>query len=185
MELKEIIRTRRTVHRFMETPVSKETVLDLLETAIWVPNHKMTEPWRFILIPNENVRYMIESAQKAVSQTIDDPERRQNLIEKIEKKLSSVPYIVLFVMNENPDALTREEDYASVSCLIHNFTLLAWEQGLGTVWETYGFIRNELFKEALGISKHEKIVGSVHIGHPKVVPSPQPRTSLETLITEF
>ncbi len=27
---------------------------DLLSIAVWVPNHKMTEPWRFVFITGES-----------------------------------------------------------------------------------------------------------------------------------
>jgi nitroreductase len=41
------IKTRRSHKLFNGTPVAATTVRDLLELAIWAPNHKRTEPWRF------------------------------------------------------------------------------------------------------------------------------------------
>ncbi|MDQ7860458.1 nitroreductase family protein [Peribacillus frigoritolerans] len=71
-------------------------------------------------------------------------------------KLISVPMFVAVIMEENPNPMTREEDYAATSALIQNFSLLAWEQGIGMIWETYGMIHSDEFREALGVKPGEK-----------------------------
>src|SRR5918911_4163360 len=47
MELEEAIRTRRTHKAFAPEPVPRELLDELLELARWVPNHHLTNPWRF------------------------------------------------------------------------------------------------------------------------------------------
>jgi nitroreductase len=36
--------------RFEERPVPQALVLELLNHAVWAPNHRLREPWRFIYI---------------------------------------------------------------------------------------------------------------------------------------
>lgn len=39
------IRTRRSVAHFTKDPVPAEVIAELLEAAVHVPNHRLTEPW--------------------------------------------------------------------------------------------------------------------------------------------
>ena len=47
------IKERRTVRAFKEELVSKELIAELLELSAWAPNHKLREPWRFIVFFDE------------------------------------------------------------------------------------------------------------------------------------
>ena len=38
MEFSELVRTRRSIRRYQETPVPKELLQELLETACWAPS---------------------------------------------------------------------------------------------------------------------------------------------------
>ena len=46
-ELAEVIRGRRTINLYLQTPVPEELVRDAIEAATWAPNHHVTEPWHF------------------------------------------------------------------------------------------------------------------------------------------
>lgn len=183
MELSHIIMERRSVHVFEDRPVSLELVKKMLDTAVWVPNHKMTQPWRFVLVHGEGRKRIAEVSRALNERRERDPEKAKEIGLKFYNKLMAVPMFLLVVMKEHPHPVVREEDYASVSCLIHNFSLLSWEQGLGLVWETYPLLHEPSFREALGIGQGEKIVGSLHVGYPAKVPSAQPRIPAEQLLT--
>jgi nitroreductase len=47
MELAEAIRSRRTHKAYGAEPVPREVLEELFELATWVPNHHLTNPWRF------------------------------------------------------------------------------------------------------------------------------------------
>jgi nitroreductase len=50
VDLAQTMKERRSIHQFQTRPVSVELVKELIDTAVWVPNHRMTQPWRFVLI---------------------------------------------------------------------------------------------------------------------------------------
>jgi len=183
MQLAEIIKERRSVHLFEDRPVPLELITELLDTAVWGPNHKLTQPWRFIVVHGNGKRriadYVIQNAGKRER----DPAKLEELQQRLSAKMLAVPMFVLLVMKEHPHPVVREEDYASASCLIHNLSLLCWEQGLGMVWETYGLIHEEGYREMLGVQPGEKIVGSLHIGYPGKVPAAQPRIPARERLT--
>ena len=50
MSIKEIIRNRVSNSKFTNTKVDVEHIMELLDYAVYAPNHKMREPWRFIIL---------------------------------------------------------------------------------------------------------------------------------------
>ena len=44
------ITARTSVRRFRPDPVPREIVQRLLDCAVRAPNHKLTEPWRFVVL---------------------------------------------------------------------------------------------------------------------------------------
>ncbi|TCP54430.1 nitroreductase [Tumebacillus sp. BK434] len=183
MQLAQLMKARRSIHRFEDRPVSLELVKEMLDTAVWVPNHKMTQPWRFVIVHGEGRKKLAEVARAVNEKRETDPEKKQAIGQKIYDKLMGVPMFVAVLMKEDTQLATREEDYASTACLIHNFSLLAWEQGIGMVWETYGLLHQPAFREALGVQPGEKIVGSLHVGYPDHMPEARPRKGVEELLT--
>lgn len=183
MELTRIIKERRSVHVFEDRPVPVELVEQLLDTAVWVPNHKMTQPWRFIVVHGEGRSKIAGVGRKINEMREKDPEKAKEAGQRVFNKLMAVPMFLIVVMKETSHPVVREEDYASTSCLIHNFSLLAWEQGLGLVWETYPLLHDPAFREALGVEPGEKVVGSLHLGYPAKIPAAQKRIPAEQLLT--
>lgn len=39
---------RRTVKQFLPQPVARATLEQLIELAVWAPNHRLNEPWRLL-----------------------------------------------------------------------------------------------------------------------------------------
>ena len=175
MEIAQLIRERRSVHVFEETPVPAELILSLLETAVWVPNHRLTQPWRFVLFQGEGRERLAQAARVLNEGWQWDESKKAETGLKYYRKIMSVPTFLMVILMEDAHPMVREEDYAAASCLIHNFSLLAWEKGIGMVWETYPLLHETLFREAAGVRPGERIVGSLHVGYPAKLPKAQPR----------
>ena len=50
MEMKDVIKARRSVRKFKSDPVSKEIILELLEAAGLAPSATNRQPWEFVLV---------------------------------------------------------------------------------------------------------------------------------------
>ena len=50
------IRTRRNIKEFKNTEVAGDLLKLILEAATWAPNHRRTEPWRFVVIGEEIIQ---------------------------------------------------------------------------------------------------------------------------------
>lgn len=183
MELSRLLKERRSIHVFEAREVSPELVTEMLDTAVWAPNFHMTQPWRFILTYGDGRTRIAEAVRQMQESREPDPEKKREVGRKMYDKIMSVPMFLTVIMREDPNLVVREEDYAATSCVIHNFSLLAWEKGIGMVWETYGWIHHPIFRETMGIQPGEKVVGNLHIGYPASIPQAQPRIPASRLIT--
>jgi len=56
MDVLEAITTRRTIARFRPELIPPETLRAALAAGIWAPNHRLTEPWRFVILGPETQR---------------------------------------------------------------------------------------------------------------------------------
>src|SRR4029077_16945826 len=94
----EAIRTRRAVKRFRPDQSSGRDVIGaLLEAAVWAPTHHTTEPWRFVVIANdERIRraeVMTSAYVAAAGATAPPPEG----VEKEKSRPLTAPVVIAVV----------------------------------------------------------------------------------------
>ncbi|WP_410771593.1 nitroreductase [Fontibacillus sp. BL9] len=174
----ELIMARRSVRIFKPDPVMREDIIDLLNVAVWAPNHGNRQPWRFILVMDEARTAFAD----AVLQTYT-AEEREKVGAQRHAYLSGVPAQLIVLQEEDPRPKQREEDFGAVCCLIQNFQLAAWEQGIGVVWKTNPYIHDPRFRSAFGITPGEKVIGVLLVGYADAVPPARPREAAETRLT--
>lgn len=183
MDVAEAIRTRRSIGAFSEKAVEPELILELLETAVWVPNHRMTEPWRFVLLTGTAVKEYanIRKAMALEACALENEATRRQVGEGTYQKFSGIPAFLAIIMTESANDEIREEDFASCAALTQNFLLLAWERGLGTSWKT--FKQDDRLRALLGLADDERVVGWLHVGYPNETPVVKPRTPAHERLT--
>ncbi|WP_050613968.1 nitroreductase family protein [Bacillus testis] len=183
MELAQMIKSRRSIKRFEDREVSTALISELLDTAVWAPNHHLTQPWRFILFNGEGREKFANAVKEWKMAKETNPAKKEEEGNKLYQKLMSNPAFLLVVMKENSNLAQREEDAAAISCLIQNFSLLAWEQNIGMTWHTQGWLQEQMVREAIGVKPGERIVANIHLGYPEMIPKAQPRTPAAELLT--
>ncbi|WP_066188353.1 nitroreductase family protein [Gracilibacillus timonensis] len=185
MTLKQTIRERRSISAYQDKEVSAALVEELLETAIWVPNHKLTEPWRFVFVQGEAKRKLAEINREVAmaKSNTDNKEDLQVISDNAFDKINRVPFLFFVINTLHTDAKLREEDYAASSCLIQNFSLLAWEEGLSTFWKTGKLATCAETAELIGLTENERVVGQIQVGYPAKSPIPTPRFAAKDRIT--
>ena len=122
------IRGRRSVGAFTQQPVDPALIEELLESAIYAPNHRMTQPWRFVFVQGKGVeryaRIRAEMVEPANAQSTYD-------------KFAGIPFYVVVINKVSSNTEIAEEDALAAAAVIQNFLLLAQEAGLGTAWKTF------------------------------------------------
>ena len=156
-ELKQVIRARRSVKdHYLDKPVTKETVLSLLDDAVWAPTHGKREPWRFIFVSPEDKS---EFARDIASTY---PEHMQ---ENREAYLNEPNAFLIAIMQAPEKQKQWDENFSAMASLLHNFSLLAWTEGLGVCWKTNPHIYDEQVRKKLHVADTEPIVGFIHLGY--------------------
>lgn len=168
------LRSRRSIFNFLSESVPDDLLRLALDAGRFAPNHKLTEPWRFIVVGPQTRRDIEEAwADFAASRLPADAsqERREETKAAALAKWRSKPAVVIVSQKVDADPLRAEEDYAAVASAIQNIQLAAWGLGLGCQWSTSAASKAPEITERLGIPSDERVVGLLYIGYPAVVPN--------------
>jgi nitroreductase len=186
MDTTTAIRERRTIHEFQPEPVDAATVLRLLELGTWAPNHKLTQPWRFIIVgPRTRAQLADISAAHAAATAKpgSDAASIAQLEQKTRNKLLAKPTVVAVVCQRSEDAVRFREDQLAVAAALQNVQLAAWSDGIGTKWSTGKVIRVPETANLLGVDPAtEEILGLLFLGKPAEIPAAKARKPIAELV---
>ncbi len=179
-EFARVLRGRRTVDQFLQTPVPVELVREALEVATWAPNHHVSEPWRFILPGKETVARIVDLCAEVVS-----ADKGPELGEHKRNTWSEKPGWLIVTCPHSDDALGEKEDYAACCAALQNFMLYLWKAGVGSKWTTAPITRDKRFFDIIGVDDKEAfVVGMLWFGYPKITPT-QSRVPLDEVLSEL
>jgi len=170
-EINNLIKHRRSVFQkdYTGERVKTEIVNQMLENANWAPNHKMTEPWRFVVFTGDGLKKLAEfqgACYKRVTSLSDSfkEERYQALLTK---PMLSSHIIAVGVKRDEARRLPEIEEIGAVYCAIENMYLTAAAYGIGCYLSSGGITYFEEAKEFFGLGKDDRLLGFLHIGIPK------------------
>ena len=178
MELRDAIIGRRTIRRFADKPVSMELLTGMLADAAWAPNHRLREPWEF-LIYDETTRDIFAGH---VLGSIKPPPSEDGL-KMLQARLSKNPCTIIVTIPNTPNHKILEEDLAAVSAFIQNLQLLAWEQKIGVVWKTDSYMYSMDFHDSLGLGLDKRIAAILNLGYFDEIPESKGRSDITSKIT--
>ena len=166
MELEEAIRTRRTHKTYGSEPLSRDDLDALLELARWVPNHNLTQPWRFRVVGPEALARLKEAAAPDAA-----------------AKLARAPTLVVASAALVGDPTQDEEDLHAAACAVYAVLLGAHARGFAGYWRTPEVLRTPAGHQAVGIEDGERVLGLIHLGPPRETKRPPERWPLERYTT--
>lgn len=160
----ELLKKRRSIRRFKDTPVEQEKIDILIEAALRSPSSRSLNPWEFIVVTN---RETIEKLSKAKPHGASF--------------LRHAPLgIVVLADPEKCDVWVEDTSIASI--LLH---LTAESIGLGSCWIQ---IRKRMFdqqktaedyiRELLNIPENLKVESVIAVGYPLETKEGHPKSSL-------
>ena len=171
---------RRMSWDFQDNPVAKGVVERLLSTAVWAPNHRLTEPWRFFVVDKSSAirKTLGDMAFEASMERNNNPDRAEGT-----RKAQLDPPILIYVYTvPGANDSATKENYASVCCAVQNISLAGVAEGLAVTWETGGITRHPRLRETLGADAEWSLAGLLSIGIP-AGPLESRRTSAENFTT--
>ncbi len=199
MDVSEAIRKRRSIRKFKPDPIPEEKIRLLLESARLAPSGTNTQPWRFIVIKDNDTKKKLQEAahnQKHINRAPviivccadlkafkEFPERVDELIESgaLPERTREVfiPYLKKGMSTVTKDALMVAAA-ANVAIAVEHIVLQAVEIGLGTCWVRW--YEDNKVKEILDIPDHVEVMALLPVGIPDEDPAPRPRLSLDKIV---
>jgi nitroreductase len=175
MSVVEAITNRRSIAAFKPDPVPEDLIPRLLDAAVWVPNHRMTEPWQFFVLGEKHKRKFAEIRTDFRKRSLPNPDALevQPALQKMVDDTVNTPAIIIVTSRGHTDPELQEENYWATFGAVYAFMLAAWAEGLGTYFRTGPFREYTPLRQMLNLADDQRIIGVVYAGYPAVVPQKQ------------
>lgn len=174
----ECITTRRSVRRYTEDKITKETMDEILELAKMAPSWKNTQ----------TARYVVVSDRAVIDKIKDDCIMGH---EGNTKTLASCNTLVVLAQVNGRCGYERDGSFTTskedkwemfdAGIAAQTFCLAAHEKGLGTC--IMGIFDDAKVAEAVNLPEGQTVAALISIGTPKFIPDPVPRKNVEDIVT--
>jgi nitroreductase len=174
MELFEALATRRTAGTFGPGSPPRATIARLLEAATWAPNHRMTQPWRFVVLAGDERERFGNHLATWLESDAAPPTVTPRFIESTRKKAVRAPIVIAVIQRGTPDNPEIDrEDYAACCCATENLLLAAHAEGLAARWSTGEMAVMPPSLEFFRVGPDDRIVALLYVGYPPEGAAPQ------------
>ena len=150
MEFYEVIKTRRSIRSYKDTPIPEEVMGRVLEATRISPSGHNRQFWKFYIVENKEKK-------EAIAKACDD----QMWIGEAPTVIVAVGYDIPYSRGGYMGDMTFMMD---VSIAFTQLILAARAEGLGTCW--IGAFSNDKVKAAMGLPDEENVVAITPIGYP-------------------
>ena len=151
MDFYDVVRTRRSIRSYKPDPIPEEVLERVLEATRIAPSGSNRQPWRFIIIKNEELKKEMVVAC-----------HNQSFIAEAPIIIVACGYNIHYDRGEYMGDMSMLVD---VSIAFTHLLLAARAEGLGTCW--IGSFSNDEVKNTLGIPKEVNVVAITPLGYPK------------------
>jgi nitroreductase len=147
MDLFNLIKTRRSIRRFTDEPVSDEFINKVIEAGTWAPSGKNNQPWKFAIIRDKDVKSQIA-----------------DLTHYSKCVLSANVLIAVFL--DNSLSYHKIKDAQGIGSCLQNMLLTIHDQGLGAVWLGEILKNGDKVRELVNGSDDLELMAVVALGYP-------------------
>lgn len=147
MDLFEGIYTRRSIRQYTDQPVDRDQLIEIVKAGTWAPSGRNNQPWRFVIVTNEEARKNLAKHTK------------YNFI------IEGSPACITVFVDRN--AMYNDvKDHQAMGACIQNMLLAAHALGLGAVWLGEILKNADAVRDLLGLPHEMELMAVVALGHP-------------------
>lgn len=176
MDIMREIESRRSVRKFQTRPVSEEAVRQIIEAGRLAPSGNNSQPWRFLIVRDEETKKRIVAADSNQQWMLDAPvfivcmgDIRSRMAENVLKSVDEDTGL--------PDMRRIVRDMG----IAVGYMLLEIEHmGLSTCWT--GAYDQKAMREAAGVPEYMYISGVLPIGYGAEAPKARPRKDYDYIV---
>jgi nitroreductase len=163
--LTQIIKRRRSIFPISYTsqPIEEETIWQILESANYAPTHKLTEPWRFVVIKDTAKAKLGQALGDLYKTTVPADKFLQKKYNSFAEKTTQAACIIALNIQFHPDKLPAWEEIAATACAVQNMALTAEALNIGAYWSSPPLIDG--LGDFLGLAENEKCYGLFYMGY--------------------
>lgn len=183
LSVREAVIGRRSIKLFNGQPVEREDLMNMIDDAVWAPNHGNREPWRLVTACGPELVQLHE-----LLRDIAVPRWKELSPEELDsqmKKFTLPGAYVFVIVPEDVRQKERLEDYAAAACFLQNVQLLAWDKGIGSCWKTPPFLDAPKFREALKVGRGERVIAMLQLGYFDAMPKGKERKTSKEIVSVF
>lgn len=166
MEVREAIRTRRSIRKFLEKPVGEEEIREVLEAGRWAPSGLNNQPWRLVVVRDRSMAEELAGCTKYSS------------------IVRAAPVLICVFLNHS-ESYDRDKDLMAIGALVQNMLLAAHSLGLGSVWLGEILKAKEKVREILHVPPGHELAAVVALGWPAEVKGRGDRKPLEEIVLGY
>jgi len=144
MDLKNIIYKRRSIRNFLEKPIEREKIKQIIEAGNQAPSACNLQGWRFKILNDSEKQQIVKFGGADFI------------------KHAPLAIIVTYIKSDNP----YKDNIQSASACIQNMILMATSLGIGSCWVCHLPPKWRL-KHLLNIPSHYDPITCVVFGYPK------------------
>ncbi len=165
-QVNELIKNRRSIFpkSYIQKPIPKEIIEQVLENANWAPTHKLTEPWRFKVFRGDALEQLgnkLSEVYKAITPAEKFSEMKYR--KPLKKALQSDTMIAICMQRDPKESIPEWEEIASVGAAVQNMYLTCTAYNIGCYWSSPGTIKH--LNEYLELKEGERCLGFLYMGY--------------------
>jgi nitroreductase len=165
MSVLDVVKSRRSIRKYMDKPIEEEKLLNVLEAGRLAPAANNAQQWKFI--------------------AVKDPALIKKLVPACGNQsfIAEAPVILVICTNGEERTMYCGQSADTVDCSIAlSFMILeAAELGLGTCW--LGFFSNDKVKRVLNIPQENNVVAVTPLGYAAEAPALRPRKKMSEVVS--
>lgn len=161
--LKEILESRRSIFpkNYSDEEIEEDVLQEILNSAIFAPNHKKTKPWRLKVFRKEEKDQLGKKLADIYKSTVAP----QNFLEKkyqdISDKISKTDTIVTISVNFS-GLVPEWEEIAATAMAVQNMYLTCTANEIGCYWSSHNIINH--LGDFLNLEENQRCIGLFYLG---------------------
>lgn len=195
MEVREAITKRRSIRGYLDTPVSREVIREVLELAVRAVSGVNSQPWEFYVVAGDKLErlkeYNMAASRRRDPEDRMDPDVPDGIYKDRSRAIGKALLGAMGITREDKerrawwgergfcffdapavifllmdDSLEETAYRLDMGCVAQNITLAAMEKGLGTCVADQAVTYQKGAREILGIPENKRFVIGISIGYP-------------------
>ncbi|HVB72051.1 MAG TPA: nitroreductase family protein [Ktedonobacteraceae bacterium] len=194
-----LLQNRRSVRKFLERPVDRAIIEQILEAARWAPSPHGRQPWRFVVLTRTELKTLLadrmgDTWQRNLEMDGQDAEIVNVRLEKSRQRILKAPVIIipclyLEDLDHYPDERRQTDETTmaiqSIGAAIQNMLLMAYDLGLDAGWMCAPLFCPEVVCDALDLGRRLIPQAMIAVGYAAADPKRRERLPLSSLIVRF